>query len=334
MEEAEFYCFHDLGLEVRSESPGFREHLCRLLQSLSWVRASPFEKRRALRLCVSTNPDGVALPSAGHVCFRADEFFGVESGDEFYLSDGSSSFHLQPAKGRGDASLAPSFFSKSLFLQQSFWTFGLLKLLRHIKMYSLHAAGLDKDGRGLLLVGPSGSGKTTLSIGLVRAGWSYLSDDAVLLRSAADGVDALSLRRNFYVDASGAGDYSDLRLGKKTRRSRNSDREKRRASIDESYPGRYASRCMPVSLVFPRIVAREQSELLPMDQVRALKILLVESSPELFDTSTMGGHLAVLKKLLGQTRAYELNAGADLRRDPAKLLELLEEVDGGERWRG
>jgi hypothetical protein len=65
-----------------------------------------------------------------------------------------------------------------------------------------------------------------------------------------------------------------------------------------------------------------------MDRICALKVLLVESAPQLFDTKTMARHLEVLKKLLQQSTAYELRAGIDLCRDPAKLVRLLAEAQG------
>lgn len=42
---------------------------------------------------------------------------------------------------------------------------------------SFHAAALSRDGRTILLVGDKGAGKSTLSAGLVRSGWTLLSDD-------------------------------------------------------------------------------------------------------------------------------------------------------------
>ncbi len=44
-----------------------------------------------------------------------------------------------------------------------------------------HAAGLDKDGQGLLLAGPSGTGKTTLSTFLFTQGFDFLSDEFIYL---------------------------------------------------------------------------------------------------------------------------------------------------------
>ena len=49
-----------------------------------------------------------------------------------------------------------------------------------------------------------------MTIGMIRAGGRFLSDDAILLRSAPDGIDALTLRKPFSVNAERAADYPDL----------------------------------------------------------------------------------------------------------------------------
>ena len=45
----------------------------------------------------------------------------------------------------------------------------------------LHAASVEKDGRGLILTGESGSGKSTLSALLGANGWRFMGDEFVLL---------------------------------------------------------------------------------------------------------------------------------------------------------
>jgi hypothetical protein len=45
----------------------------------------------------------------------------------------------------------------------------------------LHAGGVEHDGEGVVLPGGMESGKTTLTAGLVRAGFRYLTDEAVAI---------------------------------------------------------------------------------------------------------------------------------------------------------
>jgi hypothetical protein len=324
--QSALYALDRLVLELYSEAPR-REDLDRLLQELSWVGIQSSICNRALYLSISPNKRGFRIPQNGHEVLRADGFLGLEVGDEFYLTDGSSLFHLRPDGGEGYARLAPSFFTKSSLVQANFWCFGLLKLLRPLGFYSLHAAGLaTRDGVGLLVVGASGSGKSTLAIGLIRAGWSYLSDDAVLLRCGSEVVEALACRRSFYIDAAQSSNYCDFSLGEEQPDSNGGQR--RRVAVDEAYPGQYVSQCLPRTVVFPRVTSQERSTLKPVDGVRALGILLAQSAPQLFDRSTMAGHLELLTRLLQQTEKYELEAGTDLYHEPAKLVDLLEQARG------
>ena len=47
------------------------------------------------------------------------------------------------------------------------------------RLLVLHAAGVSRAGRGLLLIGPGGAGKTTLATALNTSGWGLLSDDVI-----------------------------------------------------------------------------------------------------------------------------------------------------------
>jgi hypothetical protein len=211
--------------------------------------------------------------------------------------------------------------------QANFWCFGLLKLLRPLGIYSLHAAALSPvDGKGLLLVGAPGSGKSTLAIGLIREGWRYLSDDAVLLRDGSEYVEALACRKSFYVDAIRSQDYSDLLLGDETPDA--NGRERRRVGISQMFGALHMRRCVPRAVIFLRIKSQDQSTLMPIDHVSALGALLSQSAPQLFDQGTMGAHLELLKRLLQQCELYQLDAGMDLYRNPAKLIDLIGEARG------
>jgi hypothetical protein len=51
----------------------------------------------------------------------------------------------------------------------------------------LHAACVERAGRGLLLCGPSGAGKSTLAFACARRGWSFVSDEASFLVREGSG---------------------------------------------------------------------------------------------------------------------------------------------------
>ena len=80
-------------------------------------------------------------------------------------------------------------------------TYALAAALRRRRLFELHSGALvhPESGRGLLIIGPSGSGKSTLTVHLAAAGWSFLTDDVLLLSQESDRVKAWPLRRCFAI---------------------------------------------------------------------------------------------------------------------------------------
>ncbi|MGH9672946.1 MAG: hypothetical protein ACRD44_07160 [Bryobacteraceae bacterium] len=60
-------------------------------------------------------------------------------------------------------------------------------ILTHQRLTAVHAACVARGGAALLLFGAAGAGKTTLSYACLRAGWTFLSDDATYLLHDATG---------------------------------------------------------------------------------------------------------------------------------------------------
>ncbi len=305
----------------------------RLLQQLCWARASSPTRKADLHLRVTATDNPVRIAAQSHELFRADGFVGAENGCEFFLTDGSSLFHVRPSARVACARLAPSFDAEPPLKRSNFWCFGLLKLLRCIHVYCLHAAAVvTPNGTGILLVGPSGSGKSTLTVGLIREGWKFLSDDAVLLRASSDHIEALACRKALYVDAMRSPDYSDFSLESETPDS--NGRPRCEVMIDGRLADQHARRCIPRIVIFTRIQNQDTSTLNGLTEAEALTMLLAQSAPQLFDRSTMKSHLEILAGLLRQTEFYQLNAGRDLYRDPAKLNRLTCRARGESSWRG
>ena len=258
---------------------------------------------------------------------RTDEFRGFEKGDDLFLTDGASVFHLRPLAGEAHAWIAEDFFSKPPRTQANFWCFGLLKLLRPLGLYSLHAAAVgSEDGQWLLFVGSSGSGKSTLAIGLIEAGWSYLSDDAVLLRDRDTHVQATACRKSFYIDAASSARYPAFSLEEGEPDASGGTR--RRIGIEKAFPERYARECSPRTIIFPTITARARSKLTPIGNLEAIHLLLRQSAAQLFDRRTMPAHLELLRKLAHQAETFALESGRDLYDEPSNLGEIIEDARG------
>ena len=325
------YSFHDLILEVQPDELESRSGLAGLWSNLSWVPAAS-EGKPLSHLSIRLHTGEFKVPTHGAFAFEADGVSGIEHHDAFYLSDGSSVFYFQPTLKQADAYLSPSFFEKSVLLQSNFWSFCLLKLLRPLGFFSLHAAGLvSPEGKGMLVMGASGSGKSTLTIGLVRNGWGFLSDDAVLVHRELKGVKAVALRKHFYVDANVAPEYGDLPLGKEV--ADNAGGWRRRVYLEDAFSGQQLTACVPETLLFTTIVSQEHSTLLPLNNVAALKQLLDGSGSQLFDRQTMRLHLETLKGLMLQSTSYQFSAGLDVYRKPSILVDLMREAHEEERCR-
>ena len=199
---------------VRQEAAGPGEELARTLDDLSWVRGKLYGRTPSLCLSVHQQAPPYRAPRQLSLTFQTDGFRGYEHGDEYYLTARTAQWYLHLRQRRGEAWLASDFAETPARLRRSFWGFGVFKLLRTLGVFSLHAASVvSTSGVGLLIVGAPGSGKSTLALGLLRQGWGYLSDDAVLLRLGTDTVEALACRRDAYVDADDAARYADLPWG-------------------------------------------------------------------------------------------------------------------------
>jgi hypothetical protein len=79
----------------------------------------------------------------------------------------------------------------------------MLLAQRHV--VPVHAGCVAREGRGVLLCGPTQAGKSTLAYACARAGWSYVSDDAVFLLPDDERRTVIGRHRHFRfrVDAPG-----------------------------------------------------------------------------------------------------------------------------------
>jgi hypothetical protein len=61
-----------------------------------------------------------------------------------------------------------------------------LFLVTNRDRHPLHAAGIVRDGKAVLLIGSSGLGKSSLTYAAMRAGWQVLADDAVYVQRTTE----------------------------------------------------------------------------------------------------------------------------------------------------
>ena len=236
----------------------------------------------------------------------------------FSLVCGASQLQVRPGNADAHCFLAADFDTFSPFEQREFFLLGLLMLLRPFGRYGLHACGLERHNTGLLLVGSSGSGKTTTSLNLIRQGWRYLSDDAVLLTARADPmVQASAFRQGFsctpetlkhFPELTGSAEFGD-------------PGGKRIVSPDSVFGGGFTPTCTPSLIVFP-CVSLGETCLQPLTSAQSLIRLCQQSAGIMTDTAVSQGQLELLRRLVGQTQSFTLHLGQDALANPA-LIDLL-----------
>ena len=312
MSTERYYELHGVGVRVASDRRGpletahlFLEHFG--LEPVDCATADLlFELRGEVHLESRRPGQWVEIPGCG--------LSVLDEGDEVTVRSREAEIRFDPRAGR--AELTASRNGDGRF-NVNLLSFALLSMLRGRKLYPLHAACVAQNGAGLLIVADSGGGKTTLAGRLMMSGWSYLSDDSVLLRPVTGGVEALALRRDLFVRP------GSLELADGTDPETWRDTEKLRVDVRRRFRDRLAERC-PVSVtVFPEIVGRDHSSLETFPAEEALRLATQQSLVAELDRSFARPHLEALARLVTATRCWRLEAGRDLIKNPGRAHTLL-----------
>ena len=180
-------------------------------------------------------------------------------------------------------------------------SFAVCAGLRRFGLFDMHSAGVVETGSGdgVLIIGPSGSGKSTLALQLVHSGWSYLSDDELLLSLDEGVVEARGFRSFFAVSEEGAQSKHCFVL-----------------------PAKRAEHASPRSLLFTRLNADSRSELNQLTQAETMTRLLRACPWATYDKSIAAANLSLLSTLAHQAHGFDLSAGRDLL-EPGFAASLL-----------
>lgn len=196
------------------------------------------------------------------------------------------------------------------------------QLMKSRGLYPLHAAGLVKDGKSVLLLGKSGSGKSTLSIHLVKGGYGLLSDDTVFLREDSGVVESRSFPEEINVTAKTIEMIPELSQIENF--TVNPFRDKSSFPIEELYPGCIVDGAVPSVLIFPELVDSSDTTIEPMSGSEALA-LSMRYAFFFMDPSTTSRNFEMLSALVKQASCFRLYSGSDQEQLDRKVDELLKE---------
>ena len=323
------YRLGSIPIEVRAEAADVRQAVSAVLEyfGLRLRPSADVSPVARLGFAVSSSSDSPdARPAEAHLVRHHNGVDVWRAGDQWWLCERDNTVRLDLSRGTASGTLRslPWATAGTLYLPfVNLVIHSLLLLLRREGYVPLHTAALVKSSAGVLLTAAPDSGKSTQALGLVRAGWQYLTDDSALLYLAGDTVEVLPLRRDFGLDQEAQKVFPEMiphTLPFLT------DERKRRVDMAALYPDRALERGVPRLLLFPQIRDQPQSQLLPLSQKDALLGLMHQSPFLALDPDVATPHLDLLRTLAGQAAAYRLLAGHDLRDHPERLADLLAPV--------
>ncbi|MDT7542641.1 MAG: hypothetical protein QOE33_2545 [Acidobacteriota bacterium] len=257
-----------------------------------------------------------AIPT-GFRSFEMEQGAFYTNGEEYHLVfDDSRVVVSGPARPRVDIWIGDGPVARHPVALVNVMSAALQFALHRCGLSQLHAAGVVEpaSGAGLLIVGDSNSGKSSLTVRLARAGWSYLSDDLLLLHEHETNIAARALRRTFSVSAGSIAGCELPRLEEALGSPVNSDPEKRRLDPTVVFPGGFVESCQPKVVIFPRIAHEERTRIEGLTMSDALLRFLKVSPWASFDADG-SSYLRLIERLVRQTRAYIVHAGRDLLDD-------------------
>lgn len=316
------YDFHGLRIAITGEPPISEALNSRLWRFVSDQHHDP-DLQFEYTSVAGSGDHQIEIPEG-----RGRPIYEPRRGEVLYFDDSDQIFisYLDRVKalysidqGHMKLSVRRSQTDDSWIVSHSIFTILFLEFLKRNKLYSLHAAGLCVDGKGLLLAGSSGAGKSTLTLSLLRAGFKFLGDDMVFL--SCDGADLRVLAFPDQTDVTDetAGFFPELRY------LLDSPKPpawfKRSIFAEQVYGVDVVWECEPAALIFPKISASQKSVLKPVSTDQAF--LELASNVLLTEPDTTQSHFNILAELATKTECYILEAGRDFDAIPVLLRGLI-----------
>ena len=236
----------------------------------------------------------------------------------------------EPAAGRVRLAALDPGPEEAWLLSHPLFTLPLAELMKRRGLFPLHAAGLCRHGRALVLPGTSGAGKSTLAVALARAGLGFLGDDTLFLapasasQGAGGGLRLLAFPDEIDLTEGSLGFFPDL--APRLAPPRAAGWRKRQLAAGRLTPD-VVWECAPGLLVFPRVAGRRESALAPLGRDEAL--LELAGNVLLTDPRSSQAHLDALAALAAASACYRLETGSDLDAAARLLAGLLERLDEG-----
>jgi hypothetical protein len=297
-----FYSVAGRLLFIESSSLELRDLIVDLFAGWQLTPVSLPDKPLDIRISFSCEGLTQRIPRYPHQFDIADGGKCYTDGAGLYLEFGGPVVHLE----NGSTVSVNVWFTELPRLGDPLFgraaSFAVCAALRRYGMFELHSAGViePESGKAVIVIGPSGSGKSTLTLQLVQSGWSYLSDDELLLRLSDGVVEARGFRSFFAISEAG-------------------EPLKR---CFEPLGSERKEQAFPASLLFIRLNGESRSELKHLSQTETMTRLITACPWATYDRSVAAANLELLSALARQANGFDLSAGHDLL-EPGAAASLL-----------
>lgn len=320
--------FSEVNVRIESKGRALTEKVRGAIDDFFYMKSElPAPGPPHMTVMFENNYSSFNVPESAMEFVSSSSLDILKDGDVYYLLREDAVSQLDLSNSTGIVRTGASFWKKTAKSQQEFLMLSLIWLLHRHGLYALHANGLVKDNFGILLTGNSGSGKSTTSLSLIRQGWSYQSDDAILLKARAGGIESIAFQKGISFDPNLADHYPELNgYGKPSLNG-----QKRFLDITSIYPHGFIYSSFPKILIFPEVTNYKKSGLVPIWGAEVLIMLIKNSGGIMVDKNITGRQLEMLQKLISQTRSYRLLLGHDLHEGPEKISEILSGIEDDAR---
>jgi hypothetical protein len=193
------------------------------------------------------------------------------------------------------------------------------QMLKARGIFPVHAAGLERDGMGILFPGRSNCGKSTLAFHLLRHGYKLLGDDTIFIRRGEAAPELLFFPEEVDVCAETVDLYPSLALARNLTEDR--WQPKARVNLNEIGPNSVVESSPARLLIFPVIASDGKTRYERVNPTEALAELILYAF--LFmDPETSKENFSLLAGLVQSVRCYRLYMG----RDGTELAAAVDEI--------
>ncbi len=188
----------------------------------------------------------------------------------------------------------------------------LAPLMRRLGVYIVHAFGAvhPTNSTAILIIGPSGSGKTTSGLLLIKEGWRYIGNDAVLLSKNKEGqIIAWPSPGKVNVHSKTIRLLDPFMLD---HRSASIGLDGKYHFSPELVPNHTTAPVQVAIQLFPSIIQGHSESSLEKIPAGIALSQIMSQSVDNWDTATFEPHFAFLEKLTAQTSAFSAQNSSNL----------------------